>query len=188
SSLAPVACRLRAASPSRPRNLPRCVLPPPPGPATYSVPCFSATGSGRSPGSHASGAPHRALEPLARKLALPALLSRAASAGCRAAPRGREDGDVDTRTAWSNVGGMATIRVRNAPFQPWTRSGARRGAANRRAGPGLLPFLAAFLLLAGCARQAPPGDPAPAPAPETWRVVSYNIHHGAGLDGRIDLE
>ena len=45
-----------------------------------------------------------------------------------------------------------------------------------------------LLLLAACATQAPPGEPAPPPIAETWRVVSYNIHHGAGLDRRVDLE
>jgi endonuclease/exonuclease/phosphatase family metal-dependent hydrolase len=29
---------------------------------------------------------------------------------------------------------------------------------------------------------------APAPGPVTLRVVCYNIHHGEGLDGRLDLE
>lgn len=28
----------------------------------------------------------------------------------------------------------------------------------------------------------------PAPAPVPFRVLSYNIHHGEGLDGRLDLE
>jgi len=54
---------------------------------------------------------------------------------------------------------------------------------------GLLPCFFALTLLAGCATRTPPADtPPPAPAAETWRVVTYNIHHGAGLDGRIDLE
>lgn len=59
--------------------------------------------------------------------------------------------------------------------------------SNQRPGPFLL-LLLLPLLLAGCATLAPRGEPAPALATETWRVVSYNIHHGAGLDERIDLE
>ena len=45
-----------------------------------------------------------------------------------------------------------------------------------------------LILLAACAARAQPGGPAPAPVTERWRVVTYNIRHGAGLDGRIDLE
>jgi endonuclease/exonuclease/phosphatase family metal-dependent hydrolase len=60
----------------------------------------------------------------------------------------------------------------------------RRAAASRARAARVL----ALLLLAACARPAPPGEPTPAPAAETWRVVTYNIHHGEGLDRRVDLE
>jgi endonuclease/exonuclease/phosphatase family metal-dependent hydrolase len=49
-------------------------------------------------------------------------------------------------------------------------------------------FLSSLLLLlvliglAGCATQTPT-----APAPR-FRVMTYNIHHGEGLDGKVDLE
>jgi endonuclease/exonuclease/phosphatase family metal-dependent hydrolase len=33
----------------------------------------------------------------------------------------------------------------------------------------------------------PPGHAAPA-APSTFRVMTYNIHHGEGVDGRLDIE
>jgi len=61
---------------------------------------------------------------------------------------------------------------------------SRRAAASRIRAARFL----ALLLLTACARPAPPGEPAPAPVAETWRVVTYNIRHGAGLDERIDLE
>jgi endonuclease/exonuclease/phosphatase family metal-dependent hydrolase len=45
--------------------------------------------------------------------------------------------------------------------------------------------LIAFLL-PGCAGPPPPAlTPAPA---ATWRVATYNIHHGRGSDERVDLE
>lgn len=44
-----------------------------------------------------------------------------------------------------------------------------------------------LILLFGCTTIAP--DPAPEPASSlTWRVVSYNIRHGRGMDDRLDLE
>jgi endonuclease/exonuclease/phosphatase family metal-dependent hydrolase len=44
----------------------------------------------------------------------------------------------------------------------------------------------ALLLLAACA-SAPPAGTAESDAPLVWRVVSYNIRHGEGADGRLDL-
>lgn len=44
-------------------------------------------------------------------------------------------------------------------------------------------FLFPLLLLAGCA--APASEPA---APSPIRLVSYNIKHGLGMDGELDLE
>ncbi len=41
-----------------------------------------------------------------------------------------------------------------------------------------IPFVAAVLVIAGCGHSRP----------TTIRVLSYNIHHGAGTDGVIDLE
>jgi endonuclease/exonuclease/phosphatase family metal-dependent hydrolase len=46
--------------------------------------------------------------------------------------------------------------------------------------PSFRRLLALLLPLAAAA--------APAPGPVTLRVVCYNIHHGEGLDGRLDLE
>lgn len=43
------------------------------------------------------------------------------------------------------------------------------------------------LLSGGCASTPPAGD-ARAAASATWRVVSYNIRHGRGMDDRVDLE
>ena len=43
--------------------------------------------------------------------------------------------------------------------------------------PGLL-----AVCVAGCQSASKPG------APETFRVMTYNIHHGAGLDGKVDLQ
>src|SRR3954466_7463152 len=37
--------------------------------------------------------------------------------------------------------------------------------------------------LIACAGLAPAGDP----APKTLRVLTYNIHHGEGTDGKLDL-
>jgi endonuclease/exonuclease/phosphatase family metal-dependent hydrolase len=47
---------------------------------------------------------------------------------------------------------------------------------------GLL--LAALLAAAALDCQSAP----PQPATNTFRVMTYNIHHGAGLDGRVDLQ
>lgn len=46
---------------------------------------------------------------------------------------------------------------------------------------------AVALLLAACA-SAPPAGSGETAAPVVWRVVSYNIRHGEGGDGRLDLE
>jgi endonuclease/exonuclease/phosphatase family metal-dependent hydrolase len=43
------------------------------------------------------------------------------------------------------------------------------------------------VLLLGCA-QKPPPERAQARTSATWRIVSYNIHHGRGMDERVDLE
>jgi endonuclease/exonuclease/phosphatase family metal-dependent hydrolase len=42
------------------------------------------------------------------------------------------------------------------------------------------------LLTAACA-SVPPGAPDGDPEVIPWRVVSYNIHHGRGMDDRVDL-
>lgn len=58
---------------------------------------------------------------------------------------------------------------------------------------GLRALLVLPLLLA-CAPYEPPHTPPAArlveytAAPETWRVVSYNIRHGRGSDDRVDLQ
>jgi endonuclease/exonuclease/phosphatase family metal-dependent hydrolase len=49
-----------------------------------------------------------------------------------------------------------------------------------------LPFLALLPLACAPAPAAPPA-PAPASARVTLRVLTYNIHHGEGRDGRVDL-
>jgi endonuclease/exonuclease/phosphatase family metal-dependent hydrolase len=52
-------------------------------------------------------------------------------------------------------------------------------------------FICAFAfgaLLTACAPFARSDTPTAAPPSETRRVVTYNIHHGAGLDDRVDLE
>jgi len=48
-------------------------------------------------------------------------------------------------------------------------------------------FLVLALGLVGCGPFAPPRAPVAEPPAEAWRVVTYNIHHGAGLDDRVDL-
>jgi len=45
-------------------------------------------------------------------------------------------------------------------------------------------ILAAFLALGTVADQSALGET----APQTFRVMTYNIHHGAGLDGKIDFQ
>lgn len=45
-------------------------------------------------------------------------------------------------------------------------------------------WIAALVLLAGVACQ----NAKPAPVKTTFRVMTYNIHHGEGEDGRLDLE
>lgn len=44
------------------------------------------------------------------------------------------------------------------------------------------------LLLVACVSAPPSGSPDDTQAPEAWRVVSYNVRHGEGTDGRVDLE
>lgn len=43
---------------------------------------------------------------------------------------------------------------------------------------------------AGQQATAPASQPTPpsAPAPGAFRAMTYNIHHGEGVDGRLDLE
>src|SRR5690606_29082486 len=63
-----------------------------------------------------------------------------------------------------------------------------RGAFMKRAVP------ASLLLLAACATAPQPSTVPEGPRgatrgdPLVWRVVTYNIHHGEGTDGRLDLE
>ena len=45
----------------------------------------------------------------------------------------------------------------------------------------LLGFVCAACLLTGC--ESTP----PLTASHTFRVMTYNIHHGEGLDGKVDL-
>jgi endonuclease/exonuclease/phosphatase family metal-dependent hydrolase len=52
--------------------------------------------------------------------------------------------------------------------------------------PSLLPcfaFAAVLAFTSGCASRT-----APVPAATTLRVLSYNIHHGRGMDGEVDLQ
>lgn len=66
----------------------------------------------------------------------------------------------------------------------WPRASAPRRAERvrgfRLSFAGVLPILG-LALLAACA-SAPRES-----APVTFRVMTYNIHHGEGLDGRVDL-
>lgn len=55
---------------------------------------------------------------------------------------------------------------------------SRRAWLTRLTGGGL----ALAAALTGCR------SPAPDPAPRPFRVMTYNIHHGEGVDGRVDLE
>jgi endonuclease/exonuclease/phosphatase family metal-dependent hydrolase len=59
---------------------------------------------------------------------------------------------------------------------------ARSAAGSPRRGLGRAAALAFALVAAGCATGAKE------PAPATFRVMTYNIHHGEGADGKIDLE
>lgn len=45
-----------------------------------------------------------------------------------------------------------------------------------------------IVLLTGCAGHMGPNAGPAASAVVTWRVASYNIHHGRGMDDRVDLE
>ena len=58
---------------------------------------------------------------------------------------------------------------------------ARQKSGGLCAGIAAVLALLLNLLLTGCAT-----DPEP-PAPITFRVMTYNIHHGEGLDGKVDL-
>lgn len=64
------------------------------------------------------------------------------------------------------------------PRPPCTGAASRRIWLTRLAGGGL----ALAAALTGCR------GPAPEPAPPPFRVMTYNIHHGEGVDGRVDLE
>lgn len=51
--------------------------------------------------------------------------------------------------------------------------------------------LVGFFVCSVAVSQPRPGEPSPAgkrPAPLRLRVLSYNIHHGEGIDGKLDLE
>ena len=47
----------------------------------------------------------------------------------------------------------------------------------------ILMFVAALSVCLGCRTPAP----APGAAARTFRVMTFNIHHGEGLDGKVDL-
>jgi len=64
-------------------------------------------------------------------------------------------------------------------------SGAAMNAIRPVSPAGIAGLLLAALLAFGPASA--PGAPADA-APPTFRVMTYNIHHGAGLDGKIDFQ
>ena len=68
------------------------------------------------------------------------------------------------------------------------RFAPRLGHNPRRIGfrfPGAAGLLALVLLLPGCVK---PGRSAPLPANGEVTIASYNIKHGLGMDGAIDLE
>jgi hypothetical protein len=46
----------------------------------------------------------------------------------------------------------------------------------------------ALVVLAGCSSHIDPNTIADHASTATWRVASYNIHHGRGMDDRVDLE
>jgi endonuclease/exonuclease/phosphatase family metal-dependent hydrolase len=48
-------------------------------------------------------------------------------------------------------------------------------------------LLAAFLILSACAQPGPANKP-PGEPTDTLRILSYNIHHGAGMDEVLDLD
>lgn len=85
-----------------------------------------------------------------------------------------------------------------ARFRPKTALGATSGPCARDVyPPGMRRswtwVLAAALTLAGCLAapdpaSRPPSRPAASPESGTLRVVSYNIRHGRGMDGRVNLE
>lgn len=66
---------------------------------------------------------------------------------------------------------------------------SRSAALRRFAGKLTIPLLAAGLLTAGLAAPAAagPGPGGPSAPDRPVRVMSYNIHHGAGTDDRLDL-
>ncbi|MAB87924.1 MAG: hypothetical protein CMJ90_00500, partial [Planctomycetes bacterium] len=49
-------------------------------------------------------------------------------------------------------------------------------------------ILLSLLLLASCCSEGPAKPGAPDATPPTLRVLAYNIHHGEGMDQRLDLE
>lgn len=51
----------------------------------------------------------------------------------------------------------------------------------------LLPFLAAWVAVAGCSALPGVGGGGPRQEADTITVMAYNIRHGEGTDGRIDL-
>jgi len=63
----------------------------------------------------------------------------------------------------------------------------QRGALSRRSvGLGLLTMLGVAVVIGPLGCRAPS---APRPAePAVFRAMTYNIHHGEGVDGRLDLE
>lgn len=69
-----------------------------------------------------------------------------------------------------------------APSYNGIRAGPAAGAPGCRLLGALLLFLLPVMLGGACAHR-PPADPAPA----TLTVMSYNIRHGRGLDGQVDL-
>ncbi len=59
---------------------------------------------------------------------------------------------------------------------------------NRRTFLGL-PAAVLLSVACGAQHQAPPASAlAAAPAAASFRVMTYNIHHGEGVDGRLDIE
>lgn len=59
---------------------------------------------------------------------------------------------------------------------------------NRRTFLGL-PAAVLLSVVCGAQQPAPPASaPAAPPAAASFRVMTYNIHHGEGVDGRLDIE
>jgi endonuclease/exonuclease/phosphatase family metal-dependent hydrolase len=66
---------------------------------------------------------------------------------------------------------------------------SRSAALRHFAGKLTVPLLAAGVMAAGLATPAAagPGSARPSAPDRPVRVMSYNIHHGVGIDGRLDL-